>query len=165
MHFCLQYETFYVVILSQTTNKFAPTLHRRPVSLPVSLPLCGCLSPSLRLRMRAAPQYFRVVCRCEDSVGTPQRVSPVGKLGSGLKDAPGSPLLSPRSSGSRLRVSAAAEAAFRSLRPVERSADHRRVRSVFVVPDGHFRSELHNKSLDCPGELTQQLESCGTDSE
>lgn len=47
--------------------------------LPVSLSLCGCLSPSLRLRMRAAPQYFRVVCRCEDSVGTPRRVSPAGK--------------------------------------------------------------------------------------
>lgn len=98
-------------------------MHGLSLSLGVSL-------PSLRLRMRAAPQYFRVVCRCEGSVGTPRRVSPAGKPGSGLRDAPGPSLLSYRPSGSALRVSAAAEAAFRSLRPVERSADHRRVRSV-----------------------------------
>lgn len=113
--------------------------------------------------MRAAPRYFRVVCRCGNSVGTPRRVSLAGKLGSSVKDAPGFWLLLPRASGFALRGYAAAEAAFRSLRPVERSADHRRVRSVFVVPEGHFRSKLHNKSMACLGELTQDVASWGPD--
>lgn len=124
--------------------------------LPVSLPLSGCLSPAPRLRMRAALPYFRVVCRCADSVGTPRRVSPAGKKSSVplSKTLPASRscLRGPQAPlGGTLLT---AEAAFRSLRPVERSADHRRVRAVFVVPDGHFCSDLHNKE---PGRSPRRL--------
>lgn len=88
------------------------------------------------------------VCRCEEPDGSPERVSPAERPGPGPVGAPVPSFLSPRSSGSPRRVSAAAEGAFEGRRPGERSVDHRRVGAVFVVPDAHFRSDFHNKSPD-----------------
>lgn len=96
------------------------------LSLSLSVGVSRPLSPSVGV---APPPS---VCACAlllstsvlcVAVRTPldsAEVSPSGKLGSALKHAPDCSLLCPRSSGSALRVSAAAGAPFRSLGPVER---------------------------------------------